>query len=248
MGDLWVPGKPIGRRLFLGLLGAGAAGLAFTKWSYRADDADSGNVAEAVPLGPMGQTPDIESLIGQHPNILYPERFRYYSVADIPGYSERSWRLIVDGEGLDSSLRLRFNDVTAFPNVAYRSTFRCVNGWRVRNCVWRGVRVRDVIDAAHLNRRAKYVTFSSGDGIYTDSLSLQQARSDHAILAFELNGSPLITEQGRPLRVIFPDMYGYKGVKWVRRLEVKSHRDLGFWEQRGWEIDAYVYNPSAVTG
>jgi DMSO/TMAO reductase YedYZ molybdopterin-dependent catalytic subunit len=196
----------------------------------------------------MGQPPDTEPLVGNHPNILYPERFRYYSVGDIPQYNPRSWRLTVDGEGLSSSLKLRFNDVSAFTNVAFRSTFRCVNGWRVRNNVWRGVRVRDIIDAGGVNRRAKYVTFYSGDGVYTDSLSLKQARSDHCILAFELNGSPLITEQGHPLRVIFPDMYGYKGVKWVRRLEVKSNRDLGFWEQRGWEVDAYVYNPSSFSG
>jgi DMSO/TMAO reductase YedYZ molybdopterin-dependent catalytic subunit len=38
-------------------------------------------------------------------------------------------------------------------------------------------------------------------------------------------------------------MYGYKNVKWLRRIEVKPVHDLGFWEQRGWDDNAYVYTP-----
>ena len=45
------------------------------------------------------------------------------------------------------------------------------------------------------------------------------------------------------MRLIYPDMYGYKNVKWLRRIEVKPVHDLGFWEQRGWDDNAYVYAP-----
>jgi len=235
-------GRPFGRRLFLGLLAAGTAGLVLTRWAYGEDDATPGNVAEAVPLGAM--TPDDqEPLLGIHPNLVLPERFRYYSVADVPSFSERSWRLTVDGAGLGGSLDLQLAELRSLPNVALRATFRCVTGWRVRDCIWRGARARDVIDMAQPNAHARYVTFYAGDGVYTDSLSITQARSDHALLAWELNGRPLIREQGYPLRLIYPDMYGYKNVKWLRRIEVKPVKDLGFWEQRGWDDDAYVYNP-----
>jgi DMSO/TMAO reductase YedYZ molybdopterin-dependent catalytic subunit len=240
--QLILPGPPVGRRIFIGLLAAGVAGLGATKWLYRADDADSSNVATAVRLSGMPPA-DQEALIGQHPNPHYSERFRYYSVGDIPNFNPRSWRLAVDGEGVDNTLSLRFDDVRAFPNYAVTASFRCVNGWIVHNCIWIGVRVRDVLDTVSPNDRAKFVTFYSGDGVYTDSLTWSQARSDHAILAWQLNGEPLIREAGYPLRLIYPDMYGYKNVKWLRRIEVKSSRDLGFWEQTGWEIDAYVYNP-----
>jgi DMSO/TMAO reductase YedYZ molybdopterin-dependent catalytic subunit len=123
-----------------------------------------------------------------------------------------------------------------------------VTGWRVRDCVWAGVRLRDLLDIAQPNARARFVTFYAGDGVYTDSLTWQQARSDHALMAWILNGQFLAPEQGQPLRLIFPDMYGYKNVKWVRRIEVKSVRDLGFWEQNGWEVDAFVYNPPSFHG
>jgi len=236
-------GRPVGRRLFLGLLGAGAAGLALTRLSYTDDDATPGNVATSVPVGAMSPDDGREASEGVHPNLNPSERFRYYSVGDIPTFTERSWRLTVDGAGIDGSMALRLAELRGFPNVAIRATFRCVTGWRVRDCIWRGVRVRDLIDANHPNAHAQHVTFYAGDGVYTDSLTIAQARSDHALLAWELNGQPLIREQGYPLRLIYPDMYGYKNVKWLRRIEIKPVHDLGFWEQRGWDDNAYVYTP-----
>lgn len=248
--ELWVPdtlGKPVGRRIFLGLLGAGAMGLAFTQYGLRGDDADPATVAQAVPLDGMN-IDQREAAEGYHPNIVTTERFRYYSVGYMPDYNPKTWRLEVDGEGVGRQINITLDQLKAYPNVALKATFRCVTGWRVRDNLWRGVRVRDVIDGLGRNGKAKFVTFYSGDGVYTESLTIQQARSDNAILCWELNGAPLIKEQGYPLRLIYPDMYGYKNAKWVRRLEVKSQRDVGFWEQNGWEIDAYVYNPPQFNG
>jgi DMSO/TMAO reductase YedYZ molybdopterin-dependent catalytic subunit len=233
--------KPVGRRIFLGLLGVGALGVATAQFSFQNDNVTAANVAQAVPLGSMEIDPR-EASEGQHPNIVTSERFRYYSVGYMPSYDPRTWRLQVDGAGVNSTLSLTLDQLKSFPNVALKADFRCVTGWRVQNNLWRGVRVRDLVDSVRQNSKAKFITFYSGDGVYTDSLTIAQARSDHAMLAWELNGEPLIHEQGYPLRLIYPDMYGYKNVKWVRRLEVKSNRDVGFWEQNGWEIDAYVYN------
>jgi DMSO/TMAO reductase YedYZ molybdopterin-dependent catalytic subunit len=35
-------------------------------------------------------------------------------------------------------------------------------------------------------------------------------------------------------------MYGYKGVKWVTDIRYDSVVSPGFWEQRGYDIDAWV--------
>jgi DMSO/TMAO reductase YedYZ molybdopterin-dependent catalytic subunit len=239
--DELLSAKPIGRRIFLGLLGVGALGIATSQFSFQNDDVTADNVAQAVPLGSM-DIDQRESSEGVHPNVVTSERFRYYSVGYIPNYDPQTWRLKVDGAGANATLSLTLDQLKAFPNVAIKSDFRCVTGWRVRDCLWRGVRLRDLLDTAGQNQKTKFVTFYSGDGIYTDSLTIAQARSDHAIVAWELNGAPLIREQGYPLRLIYPDMYGYKNVKWLRRIELKSNRDVGFWEQNGWDIDAYVYN------
>ncbi len=234
-------GKPMGRRIFLGLLGAGALGIATSQVSFGNDNVTADNVAQAVPLS-SAEINQSGISDGVHPNVVTSERFRYYSVGYMPYDDPKTFRLRVDGEGANAKLSLSLDQLRAFPNVVIKSDFRCVTGWRVQNCLWRGVRVRDVVDSIGQNSKARFVTFYSGDGVYTDSLTVQQARSDHAILCWELNGQPLIREQGYPLRLIYPDMYGYKNVKWLHRVELKSTRDVGFWEQQGWDIDAYVYN------
>ena len=37
-----------------------------------------------------------------------------------------------------------------------------------------------------------------------------------------------------------PRMYGYKGSKWLTRIEFRDRRDIGYWEQRGWRVDAWI--------
>jgi DMSO/TMAO reductase YedYZ molybdopterin-dependent catalytic subunit len=35
-------------------------------------------------------------------------------------------------------------------------------------------------------------------------------------------------------------MYGYKNVKWIERIVVTDHVSPGYWEQRGYDVDAWV--------
>ena len=75
---------------------------------------------------------------------------------------------------------------------------------------------------------------------YTDSLTLPQATQDDVMLAYELDGQPLSRPHGAPARVVIPEMYGYKGVKWVERITVGANAEPGYWEQRGYDTDAWV--------
>ena len=40
------------------------------------------------------------------------------------------------------------------------------------------------------------------------------------MLAYEMDGKPLPRVHGAPLRLVIPEMYGYKNVKWVKRIEL----------------------------
>jgi DMSO/TMAO reductase YedYZ molybdopterin-dependent catalytic subunit len=40
--------------------------------------------------------------------------------------------------------------------------------------------------------------------------------------------------------VILPEMYGYKGVKWLTRMEFVAKQPRGFWEQHGYDQNAWV--------
>jgi DMSO/TMAO reductase YedYZ molybdopterin-dependent catalytic subunit len=60
------------------------------------------------------------------------------------------------------------------------------------------------------------------------------------MLAYRMNAAPLERAHGAPARVVMPQMYGYKGVKWVNRITVGSDPVDGYWEQRGYDRDAWV--------
>ena len=69
---------------------------------------------------------------------------------------------------------------------------------------------------------------------------MQQSLLPHVMLAFEMDGRPLLREHGAPLRLVIPEMYGYKNVKWLTAINFASHEQPGYWEQRGYDQDAWV--------
>ena len=53
------------------------------------------------------------------------------------------------------------------------------------------------------------------------------------MLAYEMDGEPLTRAHGAPVRLVIPEMYGYKGVKWVEQITLAPVPETGYWEQRG---------------
>ena len=66
------------------------------------------------------------------------------------------------------------------------------------------------------------------------------------MLAYEMNGKPLSRGHGAPVRVVIPDMYGYKGVKWVERITLGTDAEPGYWEQRGYDADSPLNSIAAL--
>jgi len=118
--------------------------------------------------------------------------------------------------------------------------FQCVTGWRVSDVKWRGVRLADVLDQAGVQSGAQAVRFTSFDGAYTESLSLDQARRHDVIVAYEMEGNPLSTAHGGPVRLYVAPMYGYKSIKWLNGIEVTERVMPGYWEDRGYDVDAWI--------
>ncbi|MNN80530.1 TMAO/DMSO reductase [compost metagenome] len=82
--------------------------------------------------------------------------------------------------------------------------------------------------------------FYSGDGEYTDSLTMEQAHLDDVMVAVMHDGKPIRGELGGPVRLIVPQMYAYKSVKWLNRIELIAEEHVGYWEVRGYDKDAWV--------
>ena len=82
--------------------------------------------------------------------------------------------------------------------------------------------------------------FISAENPYDDYLQLDQVALPDVMLAYEMDGQPLAQEHGAPVRVVIPDMYGYKNVKWVDRITLVPRPGAGYWEKLGYDVDAWV--------
>lgn len=154
-----------------------------------------------------------------------------------PAFDEATWRLRVDGL-VERPTELSFSELSALPVTRMTADFRCVEGWGVEDVRWEGVRVSELLSRVKPGAGATTVVFRSSGGIYADSVSLEDALDPRAVLALQMNGAALDPRQGRPLRLVLPWMYGYKGPKWVERIELTDRPFTGYWEQRGYPTDA----------
>jgi hypothetical protein len=212
--------RPYGRRVVLGMLGLGAAGVLFgARIQDGLSSALSPSVAGLLPSG---------------------GRFRIYTVTGfLPQKSTAAYRLRVDGL-VERPLDLDFADLTTRTPTALTRDFQCVTGWRVPDVAWRGVKVADLLDEAGVQPAATAIRFHSFDGAYTESLTLEQARRDDVLVAHEMEGKPVSRAHGGPVRLLVAPMYGYKSIKWLDRIEVVDRVVPGFWEDRGYDVDAWV--------
>jgi len=219
-------GTPVGRRVFLGLLGLGAVGVAAGASIQGFLERNVGPIVGRDPTGLLALLP-----IG---------RFRLYTVTgEFPERSRADYRLRVDGL-VDTPLDLTFDELTSMKSVRVTRDFQCVTGWRVPDVRWTGVRLRDLLDAAGVQDEADAVRFVSFDGAYTESLTLRQARRDDVLVAYELDDEPLSSDHGGPARLYVAPMYGYKSLKWLQRIELTKRVVPGYWERRGYDINGWV--------
>ena len=220
--------KLYGRRAFLGVTGLGLSSLF---WGERVWHALSG-VAQPI-----------EAAL---PPALVPNGWRIYTVAaTMPRFDPATWRLRVDGL-VERPFEVDYEELRQMPRANEVATFHCVTGWSVPNVHWSGVRLGDVIDRAGPLPSAAVLGFVSAESPYFDTLTLEQARLHDALLAYEMNGRPLAREHGAPIRVVIPEMYGYKNVKWVQRIVFADSVVSGYWEQRGYDVDAWVGRSNGI--
>jgi DMSO/TMAO reductase YedYZ molybdopterin-dependent catalytic subunit len=211
----------MGRGVFFGVVATGVAGLFAGNRLSRA----------ASPLGNV--VPDaLHSLV--------PDGWRIYSVnPPWPVFDPATYRLTVAG-AVENQLSLTWDELMQLPQASQTTDFHCVTGWSVGNVHWTGVRLQALWDMAKPTGDAKYANFISLEQPYVDTLTLEQTRLPDVMLAHSMGGEPLSRAHGAPMRLVIPEMYGYKNVKWLTRIDLVPSLNAGFWEQRGYDIDAWV--------
>jgi len=213
-------GTQVGRRVILSMLGLGALGLLA---GPRLQDAFASSVSsDFASLLPSGG------------------RFRIYTVVGfLPERSKDAYRLTVTGM-VERPLELNYEALTKMAPTSITADFQCVTGWRVPDVPWVGVRLADILDAAGVQPGGAALRFTSFDGVYTESLTMEQARRKDVIVAYSMEGGDISSPHGGPVRLYVAPMYGYKSIKWLDGIEVTAAVEPGYWELRGYDVDAWV--------
>ncbi|MCH2165406.1 MAG: molybdopterin-dependent oxidoreductase [Marinovum sp.] len=114
--------------------------------------------------------------------------------------------------------------------------FHCVTTWSSLGLKWEGILFKHVFEQlicpmAKPDDNATFVILKARDGARS-SLPLRDLLQDNVILADRLNDQPLSGEHGAPLRLIAPDHYGYKNIKYINRIafyvQNPGYRPSGF--------------------
>jgi DMSO/TMAO reductase YedYZ molybdopterin-dependent catalytic subunit len=220
-------GKPVGRRVVLGMMGTGVAGVLF--------GSKAADLLERV-VAPIASRDGTGFLS------LFPVgRFRIYTVTGkLHSRPDAEYRLTVGGS-VDAPVTFTLDDLRAMPATRMTKDFQCVTGWRVHDVKWVGVRLADVLDQAGVKAGGRWVRFFSFDGSYTETLTMDQARREDVIVAYELEGKAVSSAHGGPVRLYVAPMYGYKSIKWLESMEVfETEPRAGYWELRGYDTDAWI--------
>ena len=189
---------------------------------------------------PLGTGPRNRHGMPQLPPDQYPtQKWPVLDLGVKPKVSKQRWALIVDG-AVGAARTLAWADLEAFEPIDDVSDFHCVTKWSRLNVRWRGVRLADVLAAAEPEDRAGFVMCHGSDG-YTVNLPLAEALKPDVLLVHTVDGAPLPIEHGGPCRVITPQLYAWKGAKWISRIELMLDDKLGFWEERGYSNTAYPW-------
>jgi DMSO/TMAO reductase YedYZ molybdopterin-dependent catalytic subunit len=227
-------GPPIARRVMLSMLGAGAAGLAAAPLLQRGWERFLGAASRNDPTGLTGLLPN-------------PGGFRYYSVAaSVPRKTAADYRLEIGGL-VERPRTYTLDELRALPQTRVVGEARCTDGWRVKDVPFSGVLLSHLLDLAGVRPEGKAVRFTCFDGVYTESLTLEQARRADVLVALRMLDGPVSHDHGGPVRLYVAPMYGYKSLKWLSGIELTGDVRPGYWEDRGYSIDGWVGSSNGRT-
>ena len=138
---------------------------------------------------------------------------------------------------VEHPLNLSLTEIAAIPQTTVNAALICVGspGNVVAEGNWVGVSLWLLLETAGVSPDAVKVAFYASDGYSTD-LSVETARREDVILAYEKDGVPL----SEKLRLVVPGKWGYKWISQVAVIELVDYDFKGFWESRGYSDTADI--------
>jgi DMSO/TMAO reductase YedYZ molybdopterin-dependent catalytic subunit len=150
----------------------------------------------------------------------------------VPQFDQARWDFRIDGL-VEEPLRLTWEEFCAVPQAEVTSDFHCVTRWSRLDNRWKGVLFTELLKRVKVKAGASYVLVLAEEG-YTANVPLKDLERPDVLFAFEHDGESLSAEHGGPVRLIVPQLYAWKSVKWVRGFTLLDHDELGLWERNGY--------------
>lgn len=202
---------------------------------------------------------DAETPVEAFDTFLTPaDSFFVRSHFGAPAVGLRPWRIEVSGL-VDRKLTLTPDDLAALPHYSLPAVLQCSGNGRafhiprvpglawergaVGNAEWGGVRLRDVLERAGLNRDVKHIHFLGADRppspktpAFFRSIPIERALDPATLLAFQMNGAPLPPLHGGPVRLVVPGWAGNHWIKWIKSITAAREEAPGFFMQTGYRL------------
>ena len=165
-----------------------------------------------------------------------------------PTIDADGWRLRITGL-VRTPLALSLEDLRAMETTERLHNLSCISnkvgGDLIGNARWTGVSFDELLAQAGVLPEAVSVRARCADGYY-EVIALEDIVGRDALIAIAMNGRLLPRDHGFPARMLFPNHYGMRNVKWVSELELIDSYPDGYWAERGWDKDAVVRTQSRV--
>lgn len=170
---------------------------------------------------------------------------------------------------LAEGFALPLAELARLPRRELTADLHCVAGWSAINLRWEGVAFevfyRDIVEPALAEAApVTHVVFGGLDG-YSSVVTIEDALGDDVLIAENLDGRPLDSDHGAPVRLVSPKQYGYISIKHLSRIEfhaaeptkahgsvvdqlLKPHSRSRVWEEErharlpGWAVRP-IYRP-----
>jgi DMSO/TMAO reductase YedYZ molybdopterin-dependent catalytic subunit len=186
------------------------------------------------------------------------DRFYVRNHFAIPQLDAKTWRLKVEGE-VAAAFGLSYEELTQMPAQTKAVTIECAGNGRVfltpkvdgtqwqlgavGTAEWTGVPLGALLERAKIAPDSVDVILEGLDAgevskpsrpakpfHYARSIPIEQARRGGVLLAYKMNGQPLPSAHGYPLRAIVPGWFGMASVKWLSRIVVVAKPFEGYFQ------------------
>jgi DMSO/TMAO reductase YedYZ molybdopterin-dependent catalytic subunit len=144
-------------------------------------------------------------------------------------FDGKDWTLKIDAPGMPTR-SMTIEEVKALPRVEMTTELMCVEGWS-EVVHWTGTPLKHIAPA----QAPDYVSLTTPDEVYYVGLDRESALHPQTLLAWEMNGAPLTSEHGAPLRLVIPVKYGIKNIKRIGSIRFTAERPADYWAERGYD-------------